>query len=315
MQRRWMLIVVAAVVATMAAGSSALAAQEPPEPPTPPPPPRAPRAPRAPRSFVFNARHGRIGVVVRTDADPETDKLGAKLEAVTPGGPADNAGLKVGDIITKFRGTALGGLPANDEESGPGGKLVELARRLEPGDTARVEYRRGNDTKTATLIAEDVGPSSMFVMPSMPAMPGMPDVHIMRDFGGERFCFGDTWCDLDLVTLNPDLGEYFGTKEGVLVVKAPGDSSLPLRGGDVILAIGGRKPTSPSHAMRILRSYEGGEAVTIELMRKQKRMTIAWKVPSREEPSVRRRHGGGEEDEEQSEFQSFKPPRVALQRV
>jgi PDZ domain-containing protein len=317
MQRSWMLIVVAAVVATMAAGSSALAAQEPPEPPTPPTPPRASRAPRARDMVLFHGRHGRIGVVVRTDADPETDKLGAKLEAVTPGGPADKAGLKVGDIITKFRGTALGALPASDEEeSGPGTKLVELARHLEPGDTARVEYRRGSDTKTATLIAEDLGPGSMFVMPAMPAMPAMPNVHIMRGFDGERFCFGDTWCDLDLVTLNPDLGEYFGTKEGVLVVKAPGDSSLPLRSGDVILAIGGRKPTSPSHAMRILRSYEGGEAVTIELMRKQKRMTIAWKVPSREEPSVRRRRGGGEEDDEQSEFQSFKPrARLELQRV
>src|SRR2546430_6871703 len=49
-------------------------------------------------------------------------------------------------------------------------------------------------------------------------------------------------------------------------------SSLPLKGGDVITSIGGRKPANPSHAMRILRSYETGETVSIEILRKQKRM-------------------------------------------
>src|SRR2546430_10510965 len=41
-----------------------------------------PRAPRAPRVFTYSVtdNRGRIGVVVRTDADPETDKVGAKIE-------------------------------------------------------------------------------------------------------------------------------------------------------------------------------------------------------------------------------------------
>jgi S1-C subfamily serine protease len=99
------------------------------------------------------------------------------------------------------------------------------------------------------------------------------------------------------VSLNPDLGEYFGTKEGVLVVKASADSSLPLKSGDVITSIGGRKPASPEHAMRILRSYEKGETVSLEIMRKQKRMTVAWKVPSREDRMFRRQEGREEQSE------------------
>src|SRR5256712_6172769 len=129
-------------------------------------------------------------------------------------------------------------------------------------------------------------------MPGMPAMPDMPD---MQHF---EFSFGMPWGDLELVGLNPDLGEYFGTKEGELVVKAPADSSLPVKGGDVILSISGRKPSSPSHAMRILRSYEAGETVSIELMRKQKRLTVAWKVPEPEARHMRRSRG----HEEQSHF-------------
>src|SRR5437879_6324887 len=122
-------------------------------------PPRPPRPPRQPRAFVFaDDNRGRIGVVVKTQPDSEADKLGAKLEGVTPGGPAAKAGLRVGDIITKFNGTALAGLKVEDEEeSGPGTKLVQLARKLEPGDTVSIEYRRGSDAKKATLVAEDLG--------------------------------------------------------------------------------------------------------------------------------------------------------------
>src|SRR5205809_6551479 len=145
--KKWII----AAVAVAVIGPAWLAAQQ---------PPRPPRAPRAPRGFAlsYSDNRGRIGVVVRTDASPESDKLGAKLEAVTPGGPAEKPGLKAGDIITKFNGTGLAGVKSEDEdESGPGKKLIELARKLAPGDTVQIEYRRGGDTKTATLVPEGMG--------------------------------------------------------------------------------------------------------------------------------------------------------------
>ncbi len=297
----------------LAAWPIALLAQETAEPPRAPRAPRVARAPRAPRAFAFSIddKRGRVGVIVRTDANAETDKIGAKIEAVTPGGPADKAGLKVGDVITKFNGTALAGVPSDDEdESGPGRKLITLARKLEPGDTVQVEFRRGTEVKKATLVAAALGRSPFVMdmpepgMMAMPPMPVMPDMHF--DF------FESPWGDLRLVSLNPDLGEYFGTKEGVLVVKAPGDSSLPLQSGDVILAIGGRKPGSPEHAMRILRSYDKGETVSIDIMHKQKRLSVAWKVPSREDRSVRVRR---EQREEQSGWRRPLRHRWRLQRA
>jgi hypothetical protein len=283
MERKWIM-----VAAALAAWPAGLTAQGTPRPPRPP------REPRA-RAFVMSDRHGRIGVVVKTDASPETDKIGAKIEGITPGGPADKAGLKVGDIITKFNGTALAAVQSEDEDaSGPGRRLVELARKLEPDDTVQVEYRRGNDAKQATLVAADLG--ATFQM----QMPGPPEIAMGPMLGMNRFeLFGSPWGDLELVSLNSDLGDYFGTKEGVLVVKAPADSSLPLKGGDVITSIGGRKPANPSHAMRILRSYEKGETVSIEILRKQKRMTLAWKVPARED-RIFRMHQDREEHEDQS---------------
>src|SRR5689334_9233827 len=184
MQRKWILVAMA-----LAAAPSGLVGQEPPTPaPTPTPSPRAPRAARAPRAprgrafaFAFNDHRGRIGVIVRTDASAETDKVGAKIEGVTPGGPADKAGIKVGDIITSFNGTSLAGVKADDDDdaSGPGTKLVELARKLEPDDTVQVEYRRGGDTKKATIVTEDLGSSFRMEMPEPRAMimPSMPEMN------------------------------------------------------------------------------------------------------------------------------------------
>jgi len=65
-----------------------------------------------------------------------------------------------------------------------------------------------------------------------------PDIHMgpMKEMlqGGKTFesmsfCFGDSWCDLDLVSLNADLGSYFGTSDGVLVVKSRPTARCPSR--------------------------------------------------------------------------------------
>ena len=246
--------------------------------------------------FALGENRGRIGVIVDTKASASGDKVGARVEGVTPGGPAEKAGLKVGDVITRFNGTALGGTKSEDEEdSGPGMKLIDLARELDPGDTVQVEYRRGTDTRKATIVAEDLEGARVWA--GGPGWRGFDDMMGPEMPGGPgAFAFRTPWGGIELVKLNPELGEYFGTREGVLVVSAPRDSSLALKGGDVITAIGGRKPSSPEQAMRILRSYDPGDTVNIDVLRKQKRTTVKWAVPEavdhfkmmprmREEPS------------------------------
>lgn len=232
--------------------------------------------------YSFSDNRGRIGIIVDTRANTTGDKVGARVEGITPGGPAEKAGLKAGDVITRFNGTALGGVAAeNDEDSGPGMKLIELARELDPGDTVQVEYRRGSEAaKKLTLVAEDLGGDMVRTFPRMPGMGGMglmiPD-HMGP--GDMELTWGRQWGGIEMVKLNPDLGEYFGAREGLLIVDTPEDSSLKLKAGDVIQTIGGRKPTSPMHAMRILRSYEPGETVAIQVLRKRAQVTVSYKIP------------------------------------
>jgi S1-C subfamily serine protease len=251
----------------------------------------------------------RIGVVVDVKPDSAQDKLGARIREVTPGGPADKAGLKAGDIVTRFNGTALGGVKSeDDDESGPGNKLIDLAHALDTGDTVKVEYRRGAETRKATLVATEMsgtelGHAYMFQGPDMhgfsyrmPAMGQMPRIMEWKGTdgpGGFRMRIGGE--GLDLIDLNPDLGEYFGSKDGVLVVSAPADTTIPLKAGDVILALDGRKPRSSGHAQRILDSYEPGETIKADIMRKQKRVALTWVAPKPWSNMMWKRDGDGDE--------------------
>jgi len=164
---------------------------------------------------------------------------------------------------------------------------VHLARELEDGDTVTVEYRRDRDTRKATFVARRMEPEEWFSIDIEP-----PEVRIdadrirdmARGMAGQNFTFSfsDRWLDMELVSLNPDLGEYFGTTEGLLVVRAPDEGSLNLKAGDVILKIGGRTPTSQASAVRILRSYGDGESVEFEIMRQKRKMTVTGTMPERD---------------------------------
>ena len=125
----------------------------------------------------------------------------------------DPAGLASGDIITRFNGTSLAGLPEEDGASGPGARLVELARALNPGDTVRVEYRRDGASRTATLVAEKADMSFMFrQLDELPrrfrVMPDMaPRAYAFGDGGlGEFAFFAGGVGGLRLAELNEGLG-------------------------------------------------------------------------------------------------------------
>jgi S1-C subfamily serine protease len=85
--------------------------------------------------------------------------------------------------------------------------------------------------------------------------------------------------NLELTNISEPLGEYFNTDRGLLVLRAPTDNPLTLKDGDVILSIDGREPRSPTHALRILRSYQPGERVEIEIMRKRRKSTLEVTMP------------------------------------
>ena len=85
---------------------------------------------------------------------------------------------------------------------------------------------------------------------------------------------GSPLANLELAPINPELGKYFGTDDGVLVIDVPENSALGLRPGDVVLAVDGRKVRAPTPLMRALMSYEPGESLTFQIMRKKSKQTV-----------------------------------------
>ena len=246
------------------------------------------------RTFVYSvgpdmqmgAHRGRMGINVDLRPNAATDSIGARVAGLTPDGAAGRAGVQVGDIITRVNGTRLAAADqadhdeGDDDQSRPAMRLLHIASRLEPGDTVRLDVRRGTQNQAFTFVA---GESDMdrVVRMRMPMMHDMPE---MGDGPGVRaFTFmNDGPSDIELVKVNAGLAEYFGTSEGLLVVDVGADTSLGLRPGDVILSIGGRRPTSPAHAMRILSTYDSGETVPFEIMRQKRRANVTGRLPQRD---------------------------------
>jgi S1-C subfamily serine protease len=246
------------------------------------------------RIRLITQRRYRLGVNVDMRAS-DTDSIGASVLSVTPGGPAAKSGIKSGDVITKFNGkslTAKDNTRAGEDQSLAGVRLVELASQLKANETVSIEYLRDGARKTVSLVTgnepafvtngfDDNGDFG-FKFPGGMELPRTPFPRgsVFTTEQGPDGAIGYSWmmggplADLELAPLNTDLGAYFGTTEGVLVIGVPKESTLGLKGGDVILSVDGRKATGPNSLLRILRSYEPGDSFKLEIMRNKARTTV-----------------------------------------
>jgi len=246
------------------------------------------RLPEIARHFR-GSTHPVMGITIGPDgADGPVE--GVVISGVTPGSAAADAGLRAGDVIIAINGESLG---ANDGESASR-KLLDFMEGVEEGDALDVEYLRDGRTATVEVrprmvsnFAFAFSPGNrMYAAPAAPAAPGM---HVGRAGPGffSFYAGSGSWGDMEMVSLTEDLGRYFGTDKGLLVVRAPGDESLKLRDGDVIQSIDGREPGSVSHAMRILGSYQEGETLKLEIMRDKRRQTVSVEMPDNRRSAIR----------------------------
>ena len=202
----------------------------------------------------------------------EESNEGVKIASVSPGGAAESAGLKAGDVLLAIGDKEL----KAETDLSAREVLMQAMGEVKPGEKVKLRYRRDKKVATATITAE--APMDRFFTRPMavrgmavPAMPFPPPLAMMRAVG----VFGSA----ELVPLTPKLGQYFGAEKGLLVVRAPADSRLKLEDGDVIVDIDGRTPTSPTHAFRILGSYQAGEQLKLGVLRMKKRMSFEVTIP------------------------------------
>jgi putative serine protease PepD len=88
------------------------------------------------------ATHGLLGATVGDVTSASTSSVaGAVVQSVSSGGAAANAGIKRGDVITRFNGSTI--QSATD--------LTAQVRALAGGSTAAVTYVRGGDSHSTTV--------------------------------------------------------------------------------------------------------------------------------------------------------------------
>ena len=224
---------------------------------------------RAPRRMMLGVS---IGPTDTAD-EGEPRAAGVQVLGVTPGGPAEQAGIRSGDVLLAIGDTALDWA----EDTSPTDKLLAALDRSEAGDELDVRYRRADEVAT---VAVELRPWTSQLFGWAPEgfdFPARPDAPHPPAFMHRFITAG--WGDMELVELTPALGEYFSVSEGVLVVRAPSDPVLGLQDGDVIIDIAGRKPSDPGHVVRILRSYAPGERLVMTVMRKGKTEQLEADIP------------------------------------
>jgi membrane-associated protease RseP (regulator of RpoE activity) len=266
-----------------------------------------------PRSYAYrylgNPDDAMVGIVLGTSRGDVT------VGAITPDGPAARAGLRGSDVIAAIDHQPIEAKSARESVE----KARALLANLKEGQKVTIDYLRDGKKATVTFAAERREPWNWpLLMNDDPDHPFLPkdfnervraDVEratreaartyerdhqrveqqveratreAMRTMPREHAMvrMAMPWWGLNLAPLNADLGRYFGTDKGVLVIAADAESLPGIRAGDVITNIAGEAVSRPEDALRALRDQDSGKDVPIKLLRDRKTLALDMKAPA-----------------------------------
>jgi serine protease Do len=248
-----------------------------PQAPQAPLAPQAPQAPQAPlppqvrelNSLVSLGGGTYLGVsLAEIDANRAKElKLkeayGVEITRVEEGSPAEKAGVKAGDVVLEYNGQRVEGM----EQFGrmvhetPAGREVKLTLSRDGAP----------ETLTATLASRKgraMSESFHFEMPDI-RIPDIPQIYTATR---------TTRLGVEAESLGPQLAEYFGVKEGVLVRSVRENTAAQkagIKAGDVITKVDGMPVTSPSELSGAVRSASAKKTYSVELMRERKAQNVS----------------------------------------
>lgn len=262
-------------------------------------------------TFVFERRFESrpvLGVVLAPDSG-----AGVRIAAVTPESAAAKAGLLSGDRITAIDGKKLD----DDSSELRLAQAREKLRSIDVKTPVALTYERDGRSNTVKATPQpgdrvlmvrdqDGGPlmtrhivtgsgaadldmdGEAMGVHVVPVVAPQVRSEIIR-LGPPGHCKGDDcrlpmlteafrWSGLNLATVDQDLGRYFGTNRGVLVLSNSTELA-GLKAGDVIQSIDGKAVDSPREAMAALRQKPADSQATVTYLRDRKTATAQVKVP------------------------------------
>lgn len=187
---------------------------------------------------------------------------GVEVTRVSPGSPADQAGMQLGDVVTEFDGEKVEGIE----------QFQRLVAKTPVGRTVRLRIIRNGTAQVLTpkigfiAAAERPGPIS----PRDLAPPGRQDVP------RSLMTWRNAVLGVDAEPLFGQLAAYFGVTEGVLVRSVAAGSPAEragLKAGDAIVRIGKTPVATPAEITARLRALTAG-TTPVTVMRERKEITL-----------------------------------------
>ena len=239
---------------------------------------------RRPNVMILDGRGAQLGVRV-SDVDVK-DPLGVRIDDVDPDSPAEKAGLREGDVVVEFDG----------ERVRSARQFTRLVQETPDGRTVKIAVMRNGQKQTLDATPEnrvtmDFGVDGdrlrEEVERSLREFQVEPPIFRYDDRGPRRFEYrlpervmpfmgSRGRLGVTVQSLTPELEEYFGARNGgVLVSSVTPDSAAAkagLKAGDVITAINGRSVTGSGDLMRELRDLTG--EVTVGILRDKQELTL-----------------------------------------
>ena len=197
---------------------------------------------------------------------------GVGISSVSPGSPAEKAGLKKGDIILQFDNEAVTSTR----------KLLRLIGEAAPEQTVRLTIsRNGSEQQVNVTLGQRerasrafraLSPENFrFNLPRTPAAPGS-NQNFSFSFGSNRRI------GITSTALTKQLADYFGVSSGhglliTSVTENSPASKAGLRAGDVITEVNGEKIEGTQDLIRAINRKDDGE-VTLTIIREHSQRTI-----------------------------------------
>lgn len=270
----------------------------------------APSLPGGAAALAQSSRdRGYLGVLLQDLSGDLRDSYdfrgdGVLITDVTDGSAADRAGLREGDIVTRFRGRRVSSSSA----------LTQQVRDARSGDRVSLTVWRDGRERTISVTMgsladrpsdDEQAPSWRDLVdedspetpeppeaPEAPGVPKQPRVFHFDDDGnmrgmmrGYEGLLGRPRLGVEIQDLDGDLGPYFDRNDGkgvlvLHVVDGSAAKSAGIRAGDVIVELGGRSVDDADDLRKQLRDRDAGP-VSVIVVRRGGRQTLNVRLPER----------------------------------
>ncbi|MBS1824271.1 MAG: PDZ domain-containing protein [Acidobacteria bacterium] len=202
------------------------------------------------------------------------EEHGVEITRVEEESPAAKAGLQPQDVVLEYQGQRVEGID----------QFIRLVRETPAGRQVKMLVARAGQTMNLGATIEAKKMRTLGVGDMQIAIPQIPELR-MNEMPRPMLSWRGGLLGVEAEELNPQLAEFFGVKDGVLVrsvSKGSAAEQAGIRAGDVIVKVDGKPVSSPSEVTRALRAAEK-KPVGVAVVRDKKEMAVSVTVSSASE--------------------------------